>query len=55
MGKIVTDLDLPPIARTQANLWKAKFFEMVEEVRRANKGIRRLKQRLSKYEKGSLI
>lgn len=51
MGKmIVTDLDLPPIARTQANLWKAKFFEMVEEVRRANKGIRRLKHRLSKLQ-----
>lgn len=46
-----TDLDLAPIARTHANYWKMKFFEMAEEVRKANKGIRRLKKKLSKYEK----
>jgi len=25
-----TDLDLPPVYRTQANHWKAKYFEMRE-------------------------
>jgi len=41
-----TDLDLPPAYRTQANLWKSKFFEMLEEVRKANRGIKRLKKRI---------
>ena len=43
-----TDLDLPPYLRTQANLWKAKYFEMYLEVLKANKGIRRLKKKLDK-------
>ena len=43
---IKTDLDLPPAYRTQANLWKASFFEMREAVVQANKGIRRLRRKL---------
>jgi hypothetical protein len=35
---------LPNAFRTEANLWKTKYFEMVEEVRKANKGIMRLKK-----------
>jgi len=46
-----TDLDLPVAYRTQANLWKAKFFEMREEVVKANKGIRRLKYKLDLIKK----
>ncbi len=42
-----TDLDLPPAYRTRANFWKAKFFEMREEVVKANKGIRRLRRKLA--------
>jgi len=41
-----TDLDLPEAYRTQANMWKAKYYEMLEAVRQANKGIRRLKRKL---------
>ena len=41
-----TDLDLAPAYRTQANLWKVKFFEMREAVVQANKGIRRLRRKL---------
>lgn len=41
---IVTDLDLPESARTQANLWKAKYFEALKELSNANKGIRRLRK-----------
>ena len=42
----IMDIDLPAINRTEANLWKAKFFEMYTEVLKANKGIRRLKKTL---------
>lgn len=44
--EIKTDLDLPPAYRTQANLWKAKFFELRRELLAANKGIRRLRKKL---------
>jgi len=40
----LTDLDLPPINRTEANLWKAKYFEARAELVKANKGIRRLRR-----------
>ena len=43
-----TDLDLPEAYRTQANLWKAKYFEMRAEVVKANKGIKRLRRKLEK-------
>ena len=43
-----TDLDLPAAYRTQANLWKAKYFEMRAEVVKANKGIKRLRRKLEK-------
>jgi len=42
----ITDLDLPEASRTQANFWKAKYFEMAKEVVKTNKGIRRLRRRL---------
>ena len=41
--EIKTDLDLPESCRTQANFWKAKFFEASKELTKANKGIRRLR------------
>lgn len=47
MSDIKTDLDLAPAFRTQANLWKAKFFEIHKAVVQANKGIRRLRRKLS--------
>lgn len=40
----ITDLDLPPEYRTQANLWKAKYFESYKELVNANKGLRRLQR-----------
>ena len=43
-----TDLDLPPIQRTQANYWQAKYFQAYHELVNANRGIRRLKRRLDK-------
>lgn len=42
---IKTDLDLPPIYRIQANLWKSKYYEMYCEVVKANKGLRKLKRK----------
>lgn len=42
-SRVETDQDLPPIARTEANLWKSKFFEASAELTKANRGIRRLK------------
>jgi hypothetical protein len=45
-----TDLDLPMAYRTQANLWKSKYFEMYLEVVKANKGIRRLRKKLDRAE-----
>jgi hypothetical protein len=41
----ITDLDLPPEYRTQANLWKSKYFEAYKELVNANKGLRRLQRR----------
>ncbi len=46
--KSLTDLDLPPIQRTQANYWQAKYFQAYQELVNANRGIRRLKRRLDK-------
>jgi hypothetical protein len=43
----MTDLDLPPAYRTQANLWQAKYFAAYKELVKANKGIRRLKRKLA--------
>ena len=45
-----TDLDLAPAHRTQANLWKAKYFEMYKAVVQANKGIRRLRRKIDRLE-----
>ena len=42
----LTDRDLPPTNRTEANLWKSRFFEMHKEVVKANKGIRRLRNKI---------
>lgn len=43
-----TDLDLPLAGRTQANMWKAMFWEMRAEVVKANKGNRRLNKKLAR-------
>ena len=48
MSKQITDLDIPLAYRTQANLWKAKYFEAIQELAKANKGIRRLKRRIDR-------
>jgi len=48
--RITTDLDLPEASRTQANLWKAKYFEAYKELVNANKGIRRLKRRVERLQ-----
>jgi hypothetical protein len=50
----ITDLDLPPECRTQANFWKAKYFESYKELVNANKGLRRLKRR-TEYLQGHLL
>ena len=42
----VMDTDLPPVNRTEANLWKAMYFQQVQETRNSNKGIRRLQRSL---------
>jgi len=47
-GKLPTDLDLPPAYRTQANLWQAKYFEARCALVGANKGLRRLRNRLDR-------
>ena len=38
MGKIQTDLDLPPAYRTQANYWKSEFFNMQKSCASAHSG-----------------
>jgi len=47
MRERITDLDIPLAYRTQANFWKAKYFEAYKELVKANKGIRRLKRKLA--------
>ena len=44
----LTDLDLPPIARTQANYWEARYWEAYKELVKANKGLRRLRKKLGR-------
>jgi len=46
--KQLTDLDLAPIYRTQANYYQAQDFQARVELRKANKGLRRLRRRLDK-------
>lgn len=41
----LTDRDLTPANRVSANFWKLKYFEAMIELRKANKGIRRLRAR----------
>lgn len=40
--RVKTDADLPPIKRTWANYWEKEYRKMAEEVRKANKGVRRM-------------
>jgi len=50
----VYDIDLPPSHRTLCNLWIAEYHVMHRELIKANKGIKRLKQKLlreKEYEK----
>ena len=42
----ITDQDLPPVNRTWANLWQAKYFEARLEIANANRGIARLQRKL---------
>jgi len=48
--KQITDLDLAPIYRTQANYWKAQYFQARTELTKANKGLRRLRRRLDRLD-----
>jgi len=43
----ITDLDLAPIYRTQANYYRAQYYQARTELVKANRGIRRLKGRFS--------
>ena len=45
--KQITDLDLAPIHRTQANYYRAQYYQARVELVKANRGIRRLKGRFS--------
>ena len=38
----MTDMDLPALSRTEANLYKANYFAALKELRNANRGIQRL-------------
>ena len=38
--------------RTQANLWKMKYLEMLKEVQNANRGLKRLRRKLDSLKKG---
>ena len=49
----MTDLDLAPAYRTQANLWKAKYFEAYKELVKANKGLKRLRKKLDRLKNKS--
>lgn len=42
----MTDRDLAPIDRVEANYWQAKYFEAQRELTKANKGLRRLRAKL---------
>ena len=48
---VVLDTDLAPIRRTEAKYWKAKYFEALVELAKANKGLRRL----SRYKHNSAV
>ena len=45
-----TDLQLPPAYRTQANKWRADFYELHKELQKANKGLRRLSRKVKRLE-----
>ena len=49
----MTDLDLAPIHRTEANHWKARYFEAWRELQKANRGLRRLNAKIQRR-KGEL-
>ena len=54
--KQITDLDLAPIHRTQANYYRAQYYQARVELVKANKGLRRLHGRFSLSEiKAALI
>jgi len=44
----MSDLDLAPIARTEANLWKSRYFEAWRELQKANRGLRRLAMKIQR-------
>jgi len=45
---MITDLDLAPALRTQANYYRAQYFQARVELTKANKGLRRLRRRVDK-------
>ena len=46
--KQITDLDLAPALRTQANYYRAQYYQARVELTKANKGLRKLRRRLDK-------
>jgi len=46
--KQITDLDLAPALRTQANYYRAQYYQARVELVKANKGLRKLRRRLDK-------
>ena len=49
-GKVATDLSLPPMFRVEGNMWKVEYFKAVEELRKANKGLKRLNKKVKSNE-----
>lgn len=43
---VSSDRELPPVCRSEANFWKAEYFKAMKELTKANKGIRRLHQKV---------
>jgi len=52
--KQITDLDLPPICRTEANYYRAQYYQARVELVKANKGLRKLPRRLDKLRRRDL-
>lgn len=49
----ILDTDLPQSNRIEGQRWKLKYYEAVEELRKANKGIARLRGKLDRLMKAT--
>ena len=50
----IKDRDLAPVNRVLGNFWRAEYFQALQELRNANKGIRRLRAKLDWYKKNTV-